>query len=87
MKSWILSGECLSRVNGVGILAFRAATSFIPEIKEAINKSEVLTKTDFKSYDGVKAMCKKFNKAANNYVSFMTFHERKTRILIFSINQ
>ncbi|KAE9549868.1 hypothetical protein FO519_006921 [Halicephalobus sp. NKZ332] len=45
----------------------RTATSFIPEIKEVINKSEVLTKTDFKSYDSVKAMCKKFNKAASSY--------------------
>lgn len=75
MKSWILSGRCLSRANEVDVFAFRAATSFIPEIKEAINKSEVLTKTDFKNYDSVKAMCKKFNKAANNYVSFSAFHE------------
>lgn len=75
MKSWILSGKYLSGINKVEVFAFRAATSFIPEIKEAINKSEVLTKTDFKSYDSVKAMCKKFNKAANNYVSFSVFHE------------
>ena len=77
MKSWTSSGNFLyeAKLGRPEWLLFRAATSFIPEIKDAINKSEVLTKTDFKSYDSVKAMCKKFNKAASNYVSLVRFLE------------